>query len=88
MTEPAEAPLGRWPGAAPLRSELLAAHEAGACKAELGRALAISRQRVDESSPGRPERAVGVEDQADTFTTASSCDRLRPESAHGPAVTR
>ena len=48
------------------RSILLDAHEAGASKAELGRALGISRQRVDEVlGRARHERATGVEDVTD-----------------------
>jgi hypothetical protein len=48
------------------RSALLAAHEAGASKAELGRALGVSRQRVDEVlGRARHERATGVEDVTD-----------------------
>jgi DNA-directed RNA polymerase specialized sigma24 family protein len=48
------------------RSALLDAHEAGASKAELGRALGVSRQRVDEVlTRARHERAVGVEDVTD-----------------------
>jgi DNA-directed RNA polymerase specialized sigma24 family protein len=48
------------------RSELLDAHEAGASKAELGRALGVSRQRVDEVlTRARHERATGVEDVTD-----------------------
>ena len=48
------------------RRELLAAHEAGANKAELARALGVSRQRVDEVlTRARHERAVGVEDLTD-----------------------
>jgi DNA-binding transcriptional regulator LsrR (DeoR family) len=48
------------------RSVLLTAHEAGASKAELARALGISRQRVDEVlTRARHERAVGVEDVTD-----------------------
>ena len=48
------------------RRELLAAHEAGASKTELGRALGVSRQRVDEVlARARHERAVGVEDLTD-----------------------
>ena len=45
------------------RSALLNAHEAGAKKAELARALGVSRQRVDEVlTRARHERAVGVGD--------------------------
>jgi hypothetical protein len=48
------------------RSTLLDAHEAGASKAELGRALGVSRQRVDEVlARARHERAAGVEDVTD-----------------------
>jgi DNA-directed RNA polymerase specialized sigma24 family protein len=48
------------------RSVLLAAHEAGASKAELARALGVSRQRVDEVlGRARHERAAGVEDVTD-----------------------
>jgi DNA-directed RNA polymerase specialized sigma24 family protein len=48
------------------RSTLLDAHEAGASKAELGRALGVSRQRVDELlTRARHERAAGVEDVID-----------------------
>jgi DNA-directed RNA polymerase specialized sigma24 family protein len=48
------------------RSALLDAHEAGASKAELGRALGVSRQRVDEVlTRARHERAVGVGDVTD-----------------------
>jgi DNA-directed RNA polymerase specialized sigma24 family protein len=48
------------------RSALLTAHEAGASKAELGRALGVSRQRVDEVlTRARHERAAGVEDVTD-----------------------
>jgi DNA-directed RNA polymerase specialized sigma24 family protein len=48
------------------RSVLLDAHEAGASKAELGRALGVSRQRVDEVlTRARHERATGVEDVTD-----------------------
>lgn len=48
------------------RSALLAAHEAGASKAELGRALGVSRQRVDEVlGRARHERATGVADVTD-----------------------
>jgi DNA-binding transcriptional regulator LsrR (DeoR family) len=48
------------------RSTLLTAHEAGANKAELARALGVSRQRVDEVlTRARHERAVGVEDVTD-----------------------
>jgi DNA-directed RNA polymerase specialized sigma24 family protein len=48
------------------RSALLAANEAGANKAELARALGVSRQRVDEIlGRARHERAVGVEDVTD-----------------------
>ena len=45
---------------------MLDAHEAGASKAELGRALGVSRQRVDDSWPApRHERAAGVGDVID-----------------------
>ena len=48
------------------RSALLTAHEAGANKAELARALGVSRQRVDEVlTRARNERAVGVGDVTD-----------------------
>ena len=48
------------------RSALLTAHEAGANKAELARALGVSRQRVDEVlTRARHERAVGVGDVTD-----------------------
>ncbi len=48
------------------RSALLTAHEAGANKAELARALGVSRQRVDEIlTRARHERAAGVEDVTD-----------------------
>jgi DNA-directed RNA polymerase specialized sigma24 family protein len=48
------------------RSALLTAHEAGATKAELARALGVSRQRVDEVlGRARHERAAGVEDVTD-----------------------
>ena len=48
------------------RSALLDAHEAGASKTELGRALGVSRQRVDEVlGRARHERAAGVEDVTD-----------------------
>jgi hypothetical protein len=48
------------------RSALLTAHEAGATKAELGRALGVSRQRVDEVlGRARHERAAGVGDVTD-----------------------
>jgi DNA-directed RNA polymerase specialized sigma24 family protein len=48
------------------RSALLDAHEAGASKAELARALGVSRQRVDEVlGRARHERATGVEDVTD-----------------------
>ena len=46
------------------RTALLTAHEAGASKTELGRALGVSRQRVDEVlGRARHERAAGVEDE-------------------------
>ena len=48
------------------RSVLLTAHDAGANKAELARALGVSRQRVDEVlTRARHERAAGVEDVTD-----------------------
>ena len=48
------------------RSALLTAHEAGASKAELARALGVSRQRVDEVlGRARHERAAGGEDVTD-----------------------
>ena len=48
------------------RSALLTAHEAGASKTELGRALGVSRQRVDEVlGRARHERAAGVGDVTD-----------------------
>ena len=48
------------------RSTLLTAHEAGDNKAELARALGVSRQRVDEVlTRARHERATGVEDVTD-----------------------
>jgi DNA-binding transcriptional regulator LsrR (DeoR family) len=48
------------------RSALLAAHESGASRAELARALGVSRQRVDEVlGRARHERAAGVEDVTD-----------------------
>jgi DNA-directed RNA polymerase specialized sigma24 family protein len=48
------------------RSALLTAHEAGANKAELARALGVSRQRVDEIlARARHERAAGGEDVTD-----------------------
>ena len=48
------------------RSALLTAHEAGASKAELARALGVTRQRVDEVlGRARHERATGVEDVTD-----------------------
>jgi DNA-binding transcriptional regulator LsrR (DeoR family) len=48
------------------RSSLLDAHDAGANKAELARALGVSRQRVDEVlTRARHERAAGVEDVTD-----------------------
>jgi DNA-binding transcriptional regulator LsrR (DeoR family) len=48
------------------RSALLTAHEAGANKAELARALGVSRQRVDEVlTRARHERSVGVGDVTD-----------------------
>ncbi len=48
------------------RSALLTAHEAGASKAELARAVGVSRQRVDEVlGRARHERAAGVADVTD-----------------------
>jgi hypothetical protein len=48
------------------RSTLLSAHEAGASKAELARALGVTRQRVDQVlDRARHERATGVEDVTD-----------------------
>ena len=48
------------------RSAVLAAHEAGASKSELARALGVSRQRVDEVlTRAGHERATGVEDVTD-----------------------
>ena len=48
------------------RSALLTAHEAGANKAELARALGVSRQRVDEVlTRARHERATGIGDVTD-----------------------
>ena len=48
------------------RSTLLDAHDAGASKTELGRALGVSRQRVDEIlTRARHERATGVGDVLD-----------------------
>jgi DNA-directed RNA polymerase specialized sigma24 family protein len=48
------------------RSALLTAHETGTNKAELARALGVSRQRVDEVlGRARHERAAGVEDVTD-----------------------
>ena len=48
------------------RSALLTAHGAGANKAELARALGVSRQRVDEVlTRARHERSVGVGDVTD-----------------------
>ena len=48
------------------RQAVLAAHEAGASKSELARALNISRQRVDEIlSRARHEAAAGMEDVTD-----------------------
>jgi DNA-directed RNA polymerase specialized sigma24 family protein len=48
------------------RTAVLAAHEAGAAKAELARALGVSRQRVDEVlTRTRHERAAGIEDVTD-----------------------
>jgi DNA-directed RNA polymerase specialized sigma24 family protein len=44
------------------RSALLTAHEAGASKAELARALGISRQRVDEViGSARQQRSAAAE---------------------------
>ena len=49
-----------------VRSALLTAHQAGASKTELGRALGVSRQRVDEVlGRARHERAAGVGDVTD-----------------------
>ena len=48
------------------RQAVLRAHEAGATKAELARALNISRQRVDEIlTRARHEAAAGMEDLTD-----------------------
>jgi DNA-directed RNA polymerase specialized sigma24 family protein len=48
------------------RDALLTAHEAGASKAELARALGVSRQRVDEVlGRARHERAAGAGDVTD-----------------------
>ena len=48
------------------RSTVLAAHEAGASKSELGRQLNVSRQRIDEIlSRARHEAAAGMEDLTD-----------------------
>jgi DNA-directed RNA polymerase specialized sigma24 family protein len=48
------------------RSTLLAAHEAGASKSELARALGVTRQRIDQVlDRARHERATGVEDVTD-----------------------
>jgi DNA-directed RNA polymerase specialized sigma24 family protein len=48
------------------RSALLTAHEAGASKAELARALGVSRQRVDEVlGRARRERATGAAEVTD-----------------------
>ena len=48
------------------RQAVLAAHEAGASKSELGRTLNVSRQRVDEIlSRARHEAAAGMEDLTD-----------------------
>ena len=48
------------------RQAVLHAHEAGASKSELARALNISRQRVDEIlSRARHEAAAGMEDTTD-----------------------
>jgi DNA-directed RNA polymerase specialized sigma24 family protein len=48
------------------RQAVLLAHEAGASKSELARALNISRQRVDELlTRARHEAAAGMEDITD-----------------------
>jgi DNA-directed RNA polymerase specialized sigma24 family protein len=48
------------------RQAVLEAHEAGASKSELGRALNVSRQRVDEIlTRARHEAAAGTEDITD-----------------------
>ena len=48
------------------RQAVLRAHEAGATKSELARALNISRQRVDEIlTRARHEAAAGMEDITD-----------------------
>jgi DNA-directed RNA polymerase specialized sigma24 family protein len=48
------------------RQAVLKAHEAGASKSELGRALNVSRQRVDEVlTRARHEAAAGMEDVTD-----------------------
>ena len=48
------------------RSALLTAHEAGASKSELARALGVTRQRIDQVlDRARHERATGVEDVTD-----------------------
>ena len=48
------------------RQAVRKAHEAGASKSELGRALNISRQRVDEIlTRARHEAAAGMEDITD-----------------------
>lgn len=48
------------------RQAVLSAHEAGAGQSELGRALNISRQRVDEVlSRARHEAAAGMKDLTD-----------------------
>ena len=48
------------------RQAVLQAHEAGASKSELGRALNISRQRVDEIlTRARHEAAAGMKDITD-----------------------
>ena len=48
------------------RQAVLKAHEAGASKSELGRALNISRQRADEIlTRARHEAAAGVDDVTD-----------------------
>jgi len=66
MWEEALAPPRPKLDARDFRSALLTAHEAGANKAELARALGVSRQRVDEVlTRARHERAVGVGDVTD-----------------------
>jgi DNA-directed RNA polymerase specialized sigma24 family protein len=48
------------------RQAVLKAHEAGASKSELGRALNVSRQRVDEIlTRARHEAAAGMADLTD-----------------------